>query len=199
MTLRRPNLSSQHGFTLIEVMASTSATAVVIAAATAFLLKFLGWYDELSSRIAINRHARETYEVLSLGARSTSNGNDGTKNVYGIRERFAKPSGSQRSNYAFSYTSNNITLTPDTVASMTIACVSTKNPLPDCGSGNKTVTGWIGSNMTLSTSSHSVSGKTVEVTFTVMNPFQVQRAVGPALFAENYHAVFTFNREEDDP
>ena len=48
MTLRR-----QRGFTLMEVLASSSATVVVIAAATAFLLKFLGWYDELSAKIAI--------------------------------------------------------------------------------------------------------------------------------------------------
>jgi prepilin-type N-terminal cleavage/methylation domain-containing protein len=197
--MKLPRLSSQRGFTLMEVLASTSATAIVIAAATAFLIRFLAWYDELSSRIAINRHARETYEILSLGARSSSNGNDGTKNAYGIRERFAKPSGSQRANYALSYASNNLTLTPDKVTSMTIACVSTDNPLPDCGSGNKTVTGWIGDNMTLNTSSRSVSNRTVEVTFTIVNPYQVQRAASPALFAENYHAIFTLNREEDDP
>ena len=58
-------MRSQRGFTLMEVMVSTMATAVVIAAASAFLLRFLGWYDELSSRIAVNRHARETYDVLA--------------------------------------------------------------------------------------------------------------------------------------
>ena len=197
--MRGRGLSSQRGFTLMEVMVSTSATAIVIAAASAFLLKFLSWYDELSSRIAINRHARETYEVLSLGARSATSGNDGTKNLYGIRERFAKPSGSQRSSYAFQYKSNNITITPDTIGTMTIACVSTNNPLPDCGSGNKTVTGWIGDNMTLNDGGRSVSGLTVEVTFTVMNPYQVQRAKAPAMFAETYRTVFTYNREENDP
>jgi prepilin-type N-terminal cleavage/methylation domain-containing protein len=197
--VRRPDLSSQQGFTLMEVMVSTSATAIVIAAASAFLLKFLTWYDELSSKIAINRHARETYEVLSLGGRSNTTGNDGTKNVYGIRERSKKPSGSQRSNYALSYKSNNLTLTPDQVASMTIACTGPNNPLPDCGGGNKTVNGWIGDNMTLTDGPSSVSGLTVEVTFTIVNPFQVQRAKSPALFAETYRTVFTYNREEDDP
>ena len=194
-----PDLFSQRGFTLMEVMVSTSATAVVIAAASAFLLKFLTWYDELSARIAINRHARETFDVLALGARSATSGNDGTKNVYGIRGRFNKPSGSQRSNYALSYLSNNITITPDKVGTMTIACVSTGNPLPDCGSGSKTVTGWIGKGMTLNDSSRSVSDRTVEVTFTIMNPYQIQRAASPPQFAENYHAIFTLNREEDDP
>jgi hypothetical protein len=108
-------------------------------------------------------------------ANGSSNGNDGTKNVYGIRERHGKPSGGQRSNYAFQYASNNITLTPDKVADMTVACVSTANPLPDCGSGSKTVSGWIGGDMTLNDTSRSVLGLTVEVTFTVFNPFQVQR------------------------
>ena len=194
-------LGGQRGFTLMEVMASTGATAVVIAAASAFLLKFLAWYDELSSRIAINRHARETYEVLSLGGRASTSGNDGTKNLYGFRERLQKPSGSLRSNYALSYASNNLTLTPDLMASMSITCTGSGTPMPDCsgGSGAQSVTGWIGTSVSTNTSTRSVSGKTVEVTFTIMNPFQIQRADSPALFAENYHAIFTFNREESDP
>ncbi len=193
------SLRSQRGFTLMEIMASMSATAVVIGAASALLLRCFTWYDELSAKIAINRHARETYDILSLGGKSSSTGNDGTQNVYGIEERKQKPSGSQRSNYALQYKSNNLTLTPDIVSSMTIACVSPKNPLPDCGAGNKTVTGWIGNNMTLNDGSRSVSGDTVEVTFIIANPFQVQRAKGPAVFAETYHAIFTYNREENDP
>ena len=110
--LKQAGLSSQRGFTLMEVMVSTSATAVVIAAASAFLLKFLAWYDELSSRIAINRHARETYEVMSLGALSSTSGNDGTKNLYGLRARAAEPTTSFRTNYALRFRSNNLTLTP---------------------------------------------------------------------------------------
>lgn len=193
--------ADQRGFTLMEVMVSTAATAVVIAAATAFLLKFLAWYDELSSRIAINRHARETYQVLSLGGRSASAGNDGTKNVYGLRGHNQVPSSSMRNNYSLRFISNNLTLTPDLVTSMSITCSGTGTPMPDCtsGAGTQTVTGWIGANISTNTASRSVSGKTVEVTFTVMNPVQIQRAVSPSLFAENYHAIFTFNREEADP
>lgn len=183
----------------MEVMVSTGATAVVIAAATAFLLKFIGWYDELTARIAINRHARETYEVLALGGRSSSGGNDGTKNIYGIRGRFDNPGGTQRNNYAFSYKSNNITVTPDMIAPQSMTCIGTANPLPDCGSGSKVVRGWIGTNMTLNDSSRSVSGRTVEVTFNIVNPYQIQRASSPAQFAENYHTIFALNRDEDDP
>lgn len=201
MSRRLQRLSSQRGFTLMEVMASTSATAVVIAAASAFLLKFLGWYDELSSKIAMNRHARETYEILSLGGRSSSTGNDGTRNVYGLRERYAIPGSAMRSSYSLSYTSNNLTLTPDLVASMSITCTGSGTPMPDCteGAGTKTVTGWIGNPVSTNTSSESVAGKTVEVTFTIMNPYQIQRAASPSVFAENYHAIFTFNRDENDP
>jgi prepilin-type N-terminal cleavage/methylation domain-containing protein len=192
-------MKSQRGFTLMEVLASTTATAVVIAAATTFLLRFLAWYDELSAKIAINRHARETYEVLSLGGRYSSNGNDGTPNLYGLRERQQKPGGSQRSNYALQYKSNNLTLTPDMIATMSITCVSPANPLPDCGGGTKTVTGWIGDDIQMNDGNRSVSGNTVEVTFTVMNPYEVQRAQSPATFAETYNAIFTYNREENDP
>jgi len=194
-------MRSQRGFTLMEVMVSTMATAVVIAAASAFLLRFLGWYDELSSRIAINRHARETYDVLSLGGVASTTVNDGTTNVYGLRGHFAAPTSSMRSNYSLRYISNNLTLTPDLMASMSITCTGTATPMPDCtsGGGTKTVKGWLGAAVSTNTSSRSVSNKTMEVTFTIMNPFQIQRAVSPAVFAENYHAIFTFNRDEDDP
>jgi len=194
-------MKSQRGFTLMEVMVSTVATAVVIAAASAFLLRFLAWYDELSAKIAMNRHARETYEVFSLGGLAGTTGNDGTKNLYGLRERYAPPASSMRSNYALSYISNNLTLTPDLLAGMSITCTGTGTPMPDCssGSGTKTVTGWLGSDPQTNTGSRSVSGKTVEVTFTIMNPFEIQRAVSPSVFAENYHVIFTLNRNEDDP
>lgn len=194
-------MKSQRGFTLMEVMVSTMATATVIAAATAFLLRFLGWYDELSARIAINRHARETYELLSLGGVASTTGNDGTKNVYGLRGHFAAPTRSMRSEYSLRYISNNLTLTPDLMAGMNITCTGTAVPIPDCtsGAGTKAVKGWIGAAVNTNTSSRSVSNKTVEVTFTIMNPFQIQRAVSPSAFAENYHAIFTFNRDEDDP
>lgn len=194
-------MRSQRGFTLMEVMVSTMATAVVIAAASAFLLRFLGWYDELSAKIAMNRHARETYDVFSLGGLASTTGNDGTKNVYGLRERFAVPGSSMRINYAIRYISNNLTLTPDLVAGMSITCTGTATPMPDCtsGSGTKTVTGWLGSHPQTNTASRSVSGKTVEVTFSIMNPFEIQRAVSPSVFAEKYHAIFTLNRDEDDP
>jgi hypothetical protein len=33
----------------------------------------------------------------------------------------------------------------------------------------------------------------------VFNPYQVQRAANPALFAEVYRTIFTYNRDEDDP
>jgi prepilin-type N-terminal cleavage/methylation domain-containing protein len=194
-------MRSQRGFTLMEVMVSTMATAVVIVAASAFLLRFLAWYDELSAKIAINRHARETYEVLSLGGLASTSGNDGTMNVYGLRGHFAAPTRSMRSEYSLRYISNNLTLTPDLTASMSIACTGTATPMPDCtsGAGTKTVKGWIGAAVNTNTASRSVSNKTMEVTFTIMNPFQIQRAVSPSVFAENYHAIFTLNRDEDDP
>ena len=194
-------MRSQRGFTLMEVMVSSMATAVVIAAASAFLLRFLGWYDELSAKIAMNRHARETYEVLSLGGLASTTGNDGTMNVYGLRGHFTAPTRSMRSNYSLRYISNNLTLTPDLIASMSVTCTGTGVPLPDCtsGAGTKTVKGWLGSHPQTNTSSRSVSNKTVELTFTIMNPFEVQRAVSPSVFAENYHVIFTLNRNEDDP
>jgi type II secretory pathway pseudopilin PulG len=192
-------MSRQQGFTIIELLASAAATAVIIVAASAFMLRFLFWYDELSARIAINRHARETYDMLAFGGVVSTAGNDSTDNLYGLRGRNQPPANGLRSSYAFQYQSNNLTLTPDTSASMSITCVSNADPMPDCGSGAKTVQGWIGSDIQFNTATRSVSGKTVEVTFTVMNPYEIQRAINPALFAESYRGVFTLNRDETDP
>ena len=192
-------MTRQRGFTLIELMFAAAATAVVIWAATGFLLKALSWYGELSAKIAINRHARETFDVLAYGGRSASTGNDGTMNVYGIRGRHQAPGSGMRNNYALRYSSNNLTLTPDLAAPMTIACIAATNPMPDCGVGSQTVNGWLGSDIQLNTASRSVVNKTAEVTMTVMDPYEIQRAKNPATFADTYRTIFTLNRNENDP
>jgi prepilin-type N-terminal cleavage/methylation domain-containing protein len=202
-------VSSQRGFTLMEVMASTAATALVIAAATAFLLKFLSWYDELSAKIAMNRHARETYELLAYGGTSGSIGKDGTNNVYGLREMNKAPggpAGALRSDYALTLTSNRLTLKPDTIATMTINCSANGVPLPDCRIGGpkggpdatQSVAGWLGQDVKV-TAGPSAVGNTVQVSFNIINPFEIQRAANPSVFSENYHTIFTLNRGEKDP
>jgi len=194
----------------MEVMASTMATTIVIAVATAFLLKFLGWYEELSAKIAMNRQARETYELMAYGGTSGSIGKDGTNNVYGLREMNKAPggpAGALRSNYALRLTSNRLTLTPDTIAAMTISCSANGVPLPDChlgaGPGGgpgaaQSVQGWLGQDVQV-TAGPNAMGKTVQVAFNIINPYEIQRAASPSLFSENYHAIFTLNRGEDDP
>lgn len=192
----------QRGFTLLEVLFAAAAAAVVIGAASAFLLKGLGWYDELNAKVEINRHARETYELLAYGGRSTSTGNDGTKYVYSLRGRNALPSGGLRnSTDALQYTSNNLTLTPDQFSTMSVPCTGSGTPIPDCTSaGNhQSVTGWMGQAMTLNGGATGVNNLTVTVTFYITNPFEAQRAKSPGLFTERYRAIFTLNRRENDP
>jgi prepilin-type N-terminal cleavage/methylation domain-containing protein len=191
----------QSGFTLIELLATSAATAVVILAATAFMLKALSWFDDLSAKIEMNRHARETFSLLAFGGVSTSSGNDGTKNVYGIRGSFRQPGNGLRSNAALQYTKNNLTLTPDKFASMTVTCTGAGTPIPDCAnaSSTQTIAGWIGKDIQLAAGGVSVNGLTVNVTFTITDPFQAQRADGPSVFTDTYHTVFTLNRNEDDP
>jgi prepilin-type N-terminal cleavage/methylation domain-containing protein len=193
-------MQRQRGFTLIELMFAAAATAVVIWAATGFLLKAMGWYDELSAKIEINRHARETFDVLAYGGYSTGAGNDGTKNVYGIRGSNQAPAvPGLRKNYALQYTDNKLTLTPDLSAPMSIFCVSPANPMPDCGGGQKTVQGWLGADFVVNSGARSVANATVEVTMTIIDPYEIQRAQNPATFADTYRTVFTLNRNENDP
>jgi prepilin-type N-terminal cleavage/methylation domain-containing protein len=197
----------QRGFTLIELMFAAAATAIVIFAATGFLLKALSWYDELAAKIEINRHARETFDVLAYGGYSASTGKDGTKNIYGIRGSNKAPgAGGLRKNYALQYTDNKLTLTPDFSANMSVTCVSAGNPVTDCaaggpkGPGSKvTVQGWLGDDFVVNAGPRNVAGLTVEVTMTIMNPYEIQRATNPASFVDTYRTVFTLNRNENDP
>ena len=192
----------QRGFTMVELLAASAATGIVILAASAFMLKSLSWYDELSAKIEINRHARTTYDLLALGGVSTSTGKDGTKNVYGIRGFNAAPANGMRTaSNALQYTSNKLTLTPDSFAIMTVPCTGTGTPIPDCSSSNSSqkVTGWIGSDIQVGSYTLGVNNLTVKVTFVITDSFEAQRADGPAPFTQTYHTVFTLNRDEADP
>lgn len=191
--------AKQRGFTIIELITAVAASGVVILAATAFMLKALSWYGELYSKVELNRHARETYDLLAYGGFASIAGNDSTKNVYGIRGRNKAPPNGLRKNYGLQYTSNKLTLSPDTTPTMSIRCVSPGNPMPDCGGGQKNVQGWIGSDIKLDSGPRSVVGETVEVTIVIMDPFEIQRAQNPSLFSDTYRTVFTLNRNENDP
>jgi prepilin-type N-terminal cleavage/methylation domain-containing protein len=191
----------QSGFTLIELLAASAATAVIILASTAFMLKALAWFDELSAKIEMNRHARETFSVLAFGGQAATNGNDGTKNLYGIRGFQQAPGSGLRSSATLQYASNNLTLTPDKFASMSVPCTGVGTPIPDCASAGsaQTVTGWIGKDIQMQAGGKSINGLTVNVTFTITDPFQAQRAKGPAAFTDTYRTVFTLNRKENNP
>lgn len=192
----------QAGFTLIELLATSTATGVVMLAATSFMLKSLSWFDELNAKIEINRHARETFDLLAYGGVSASTGKDGTKNVYGVRGSNKEPKdGLRTSANALQYTNNNLTLLPDRFATITVVCTGDGTPVPDCkdNHSSQAVAGWIGSDIKLDAGGKSINDLTVNVTFTITNPFQAQRAVGPAAFTDTYRTVFTLNRKEDDP
>jgi prepilin-type N-terminal cleavage/methylation domain-containing protein len=192
----------QRGFTLVEVMASATATGVVILAANAFMMKALDWFDDLSAKIEINRHARETYDLMAYGAQSSSVGKDGTSNLYAIRGfNVAPPNGMRTPTNALQYTSNRLTIAPDSFATMTVTCMGVGTPVPDCKDNHSTqsVAGWIGSDVKLQAGPQAVSGLTVEVSFTVTDTAEAVRAKGPAQFSNNYYTIFTLNRDEADP
>lgn len=191
----------QSGFTLIELLAASAATGVVILAATAFMLKALTWFDELNAKIEMNRHARETFDLLAYGGNSSSTGDDGTKYLYGVRGSNQEPNSGLRSNGALRYSNNNLTLTPDKFAAMTVTCTGASTPIPDCANSasTKTVQGWIGSDIQMDAGGKSINNLTVNVTFTITDAFEAQRAKGPSAFTDTYRTVFTLNRNEDDP
>ena len=122
-------MRSQRGFTLVELMASATATGVVILAANAFMMKALDWFDDLSAKIEINRHARETYDLMAYGAQSSSAGKDGTNNLYAIRGfNAAPPNGMRTGTNALQYTSNKLTIAPDSFATMSCDVHGRRHP-----------------------------------------------------------------------
>jgi len=195
----------QGGFTLLEVLMASAATGVVIAAATGFMLRGLAWYDELSAKVEMNRHAREAYDLMAYGGKSPTSGKDGSKNIYSLHGMKKAPPGGLRSKEgALQYPSNKLTLTTDQFSPMTIACTGAGTPIPDCKSATgkdstQSVGGWIGSDIRMEGGPKSVNNRTVAVTFVITDAFEAQRAEAPALFSDTYRAIFTLNRDEDDP
>jgi prepilin-type N-terminal cleavage/methylation domain-containing protein len=192
--------TAQAGFTLIEVMIASVASMAVIAPAIAIMFQSFNWYAEIQSQIALNREARQVFDLIGNGAKSVPNGNDGKPYLYGVHGRKAAPAGTLRSNYTLKYQSNNLTTTGDSIASMTVTCTAAGMPLPDCvGGETKTVAGWIGSEPSLNAASRSVTGRTVETMVTISDPFQAQRAPSPAFASQTYRTIFTLNRDIADP
>ena len=194
--------NTQAGFTLIEVMIASVTSMFVIMPALVFMFRSYDWYTSAESELMLNRKARQAFDLIGNGARGSANGNDGSPNLYGIRGRHLAPSKSSlRSSYKLQYTSNNLTVTGDTLASQTITCTGSGLPLPDCTSSgqSKTVTGWIGNDFNVNTTARTVAGRTVEVTVTVTDPFQAQRADDPTTATQTYRTLFTLNRDATDP
>jgi len=193
--------SSQAGFTLIEVMIASVTSMFVIMPALVFMFRSYDWYTSVESELMLNRKARLVFDLIGNGARASTNGNDNTPNLYGIRGRHVAPNGnSLRSNYKLQYASNNLTVTGDALATQTVTCTASATPLPDCGAGQtKTVTGWMGKNVLVNTSARVVAGRTIEVTITLTDPFQAQRADDPTSATQTYRTIYTLNRDTTDP
>jgi hypothetical protein len=139
---------------------------------------------------------------LAYGAQSSSVGKDGTKNIYSLRGFNKAPgNGLRTASNALQYTSNKLTLTPDSFATMNVSCTGAGTPVPDCKDNHSTqsVAGWIGSDIKLQAGPQAVNGLTVEVSFTITDSFEAVRANAPGQFSDSYYTVFTLNRDEDDP
>ncbi len=192
---------SQSGFTLIELMMSSMVVGVLTLAASAMLFRAFAWYDEASSKIKINQQARAVFNIVANGATAASAGDDGTFYVYGIRGKNVadNPSGMEE-DYRLRYRSNNLEFYSDTFPDVTIQCVSAGQPLPGClGTEAILVKGWIAADLEVEDSVRSVAGGTAEVTISIVDPFQVQRAENGANFSESYRHIFTLNQTHGDP
>jgi hypothetical protein len=193
---------AQAGFTLVEVMIASVTSMFVIMPALVFMFRSYDWYASVASELMLNRKARQVFYLIGNGAKSAVNGSDGMPYLYGIRGRKAAPAAtSLRSNYTLQYSSNQMTTTGDSIASMTVTCTGAAAPMPDCAAAGdtKTVAGWVGADFTIDASTRSIASRTVEVMLTLTDPFQAQRAKNPATATQTYRILFTLNRDTADP
>src|SRR4051812_6806264 len=93
----------QSGFSLLEVMIASVASMAVIAPAIAVMFHAFDWYAEIRSQIALNREARQAFDLIGNGAKASTNGTDATPYLYGVRGRNAAPGGTLRTNYTLQY------------------------------------------------------------------------------------------------
>ncbi len=85
----------QRGFTLIELMVAGTLGLILMIAVGGILTDTLRYADAISSKIALNRHAREIFDVLAFGAANPNatlnSGGAGPspnfKYVFGLRSR----------------------------------------------------------------------------------------------------------------
>jgi prepilin-type N-terminal cleavage/methylation domain-containing protein len=192
--------NSQSGFTLIELMMSSMVVGFLTLSASTMMVRAFSWYDEASSKIKINQQARAAFNIVGNGGTATTAGNDGTLYVYGFRGKNIADTGGMELDYRLEYNSNNLNLTSDSFPEITIQCVSAGQPLPGCvGTEAILVKGWIAADLEVEDSVRSVVGRTAEVTFSIVDPFQVQRAENGANFSETYRHIFTLNQTHGDP
>jgi hypothetical protein len=191
--------TDQRGFTLLELLFGATASMIMLVPSVALISRAIAWDQEARSQIAVNRHARVIFETFLNGARGTSNGNDGTKNLYGLDGKKGKPTSAYRNGYRFSYSSNGLTVIPDEFAALSVVCTGTATPLPDCTSSTtKTVRGWVGKDASLETSKRVIASRTFEIEMTVTDPYEVQRLKNAAA-STVYRTVATRIRDENDP
>lgn len=98
----------QGGFTLIELMVASMTGLILMVALGGILSDTVRTAESLTSRIAVNRHAREIFDLLSFGSYHTNPsgatiGNSGVPEfdyVFGLRSRYgAQPGGSASWSY----------------------------------------------------------------------------------------------------
>jgi len=193
---------TQAGFTLIEVMIASVASWQMIAPAIAVSSMPSTRYAEIQSQIALNREARQAFDLIATAPNPSRTATTPSPICTAMRaaQRGAR-STLPVELFAFAISEQQSHRNGDSVASMTVTCSADGVPLPDCiGTESKTVAGWIGKDLSLSTASRSVVGRTVETNGDVNR--SVSNASGPSIplsQAKPTARFFTLNRDIADP
>lgn len=196
----RAAIRRQRGFTLFELMAAVTISTAVLAPAMALMFAAMEWSTQSASQIRLNQQARLIQGALIDGMATTSAGKDGVNYAYGLRGREDAFSGKWSKGYMLRYRSNNIWVEGDTFTKMTVSCTDVADPLPACsGPGAQQVDGYLALEPEVEDKDRSVDGRTVEVTLTIVDPFEAQRLENPREVTETYRLIATMMRDENDP
>lgn len=210
----RSRRDTQRGFTLNELMVAGTISLILLAAIGGVLADSLRTAAALNSQAAINRHAREIFDILAFGG---SNANDTTplpfKYIFGLRGRnptgsdmFAMPAaispspllardlnGSTRL-YRFGLGRTGTTpqgdpidaLLAEQIQEVTVPCTGTDLPVQGCAvATSATMQGYLRSDPTLSTSASP--SRITTLAFQLIDP-QVQGA--PHAYNTDYTVTY---------
>lgn len=199
--MRASRATIRRGFTLVELMIASVIAAGLAYAGFEVLRLGMEFSAENEARLRINEQARASFRTLVEGGRAApgQSGDDGTRQVYGLRASVVTPSDTTASGGQLLYQNNGLLLSGDEVPSFEVQCTGMGEPIATCPNASDTVTvrGWV-QDVSLDTASLAIDGRTIDVVLALADPMLLRRPTAKEGAASD-RIVLLVRRIADDP